>query len=1023
VTPFAQDPGAADGSSAGNSLQTPASSSLEKRELVTLPGPLLFFQRMAAISRKATPEEVLPFLARNVVVDGYHNVNDDNRKPTEFLKLLQAYLGQARELQGMADAEGHIRVSGCADAQPLLQALGYRLRTPCGPDTSVEVLDPKRAFLTVDAGFPLVDLEEALRDGKPFQYEFGTSSLPVLFSQNEWAWKDQNLIDAILGDPALARLYWALSRLDEETQQALRQSPGLQRLVPLAPILDFYGSHLVVRRGRVVVPGGTAGEPAWRSLVGADPSSPDEFLVKLLERDQGWLAAFFDALSFVPREKQSYFNDTGRLKRFYEALRGKDSGSPARTVFRPTANLYLLTSRLVLDENGKPDVPGGLEVWKEIFRRKSDSKLVRDWAKRSNGWNQPEHLLEALFSLSRVPVDEGPLQIYLQLTEIDRRRAPGQGLGVQAVRLMAEKFTRFRHQYLLFTEFPELDDASISRFLSIADILDRVRDDRVRANAMGLFQANVGLWQIFARQEQIPRNNLNASFQRVLQPFANVKNSEQAFDAGRTALQELWLAAGGASSPTHSEMIAMLAGPPQSSSAGQQMHQEVSDRLRSAFDDQRLVPLDTLLGLADGLQQLAQGQAMSDSLIRMAGALREFELPQPMFTRRERTEWASGLQHNPYTSLQTRVDLTKVIAQPNRSAKDLAEARGMLAPFLRDTLVGFNYIYYEPPGAQMIRSNPLLVRSHNFAQEMTMKGDEVWQTPRVLGRGWSASGGAHLVGSMADLPYVLAQLEQDFIVPENVQSLIWADLVPTILTSAALPRWWQVSENELRAVALYQQLGEDLLAASIREEAARSKVLNLLWDYLLPSRLGRLERFLQAGQADQAVALLMPSELFVLGSSIARSEPAFAESSGEAGRQLVALIRDFPDQVNPDRVARDFGVPHPMLAQTYARELIATKPLPTFLGYSSRLLAECWESSNLYWARLAVEKNQPPAALHRLVPMLTHRMVEKIFATHLEDWPAVLRAMREAGEEFLAGRPAPGVPMEAAEAAEIHTLP
>ena len=58
----------------------------------------------------------------------------------------------------------------------------------------------------------------------------------------------------------------------------------------------------------------------------------------------------------------------------------------------------------------------------------------------------------------------------------------------------------------------------------------------------------------------------------------------------------------------------------------------------------------------------------------------------------------------------------------------------------------------------------------------------------------------------------------------------------------------------------------------------------------------------------------------------------------------------------------------------------------------------------MYWARLAVEKGYPPSALHTVVPTLTHRMVEKIFATHLEDWPAVLRALRETGEEFRVGR-------------------
>jgi hypothetical protein len=364
--------------------------------------------------------------------------------------------------------------------------------------------------------------------------------------------------------------------------------------------------------------------------------------------------------------------------------------------------------------------------------------------------------------------------------------------------------------------------------------------------------------------------------------------------------------------------------------------------------------------------------------------------------------------------LQTRTDISKVIAGSSKKPEDLTEARGMLTPFLRDSLVGLNYAYYEPPGAQMIRNNPLFVRSHNFSGQMTMKGDEVWQTPRVLGRGWSASGGAHLAGSISDLPYVLAQVEQDFIVPENVQSLIWADLVPTILTSAILPRWWRVTPNELRAVALYQQLGEDLVAAAASDQAVRQKAVEVLWDYMLPNRLGQFEQSLRAGRAEDAQSLLMPSELFALGATFFQQDPDRATASGQAGHELSELARQSPSEVSWERISRDFGVPHPMLAQTYARELLARKPFPTFLGYSSRLLAESWESSNLYWARLAVERGYPPSALHTVVPALTHRMVEKIFATHLEDWPAVLRALRETGEEFRVGKIAALPQIEAA---------
>ncbi|MBI4460869.1 MAG: hypothetical protein HY648_12535, partial [Acidobacteria bacterium] len=63
-----------------------------------------------------------------------------------------------------------------------------------------------------------------------------------------------------------------------------------------------------------------------------------------------------------------------------------------------------------------------------------------------------------------------------------------------------------------------------------------------------------------------------------------------------------------------------------------------------------------------------------------------------------------------------------------------------------------------------------------------------------------------------------------------------------------------------------------------------------------------------------------------------------------------------------------------------------------------------WESTNLYWARLAEERGYGPELLNSVIPMLTQRMAEKIFASHLEDWPALLRALRETGEEFRLGK-------------------
>src|SRR3989338_6535306 len=125
------------------SLSAPATTAPMNRSRIRIPGPLLAFLRMAAISQKTTPEEVLPFLARNVVVEGYQYWQDKARKPTEFLKLLKDYLQQARELQTLAGSEGVLRVTNCAEADRLGPGLGFPFRTPSRPGPALETADPE----------------------------------------------------------------------------------------------------------------------------------------------------------------------------------------------------------------------------------------------------------------------------------------------------------------------------------------------------------------------------------------------------------------------------------------------------------------------------------------------------------------------------------------------------------------------------------------------------------------------------------------------------------------------------------------------------------------------------------------------------------------------------------------------------------------------------------------------------------------------------------------------------------------
>jgi DNA-binding transcriptional regulator YdaS (Cro superfamily) len=257
---------------------------------------------------------------------------------------------------------------------------------------------------------------------------------------------------------------------------------------------------------------------------------------------------------------------------------------------------------------------------------------------------------------------------------------------------------------------------------------------------------------------------------------------------------------------------------------------------------------------------------------------------------------------------------------------------------------------------------------------------------------------------LADLPYVLAQVEQDFIVPENVQALIWDELVPTLMTSAVLPRWWGVTRNEMHAVTLYQRSGEELLGAAARNEKLRQQVMAIFGDLMAPQRAERIEKALRGGRVEEIMPEMLPAETFYLAAEFRRHDPEEGDSWGAAGKELESLSRQYPQETSLERLSGDFGVPHPALARSYSLELRKGKILPSLAGYGSRLLAESWDSNNLYWARLADELGYSPAALNQMVPHATLRMVEKIFASNLDDWPALLRAMRETGEELRQGR-------------------
>jgi hypothetical protein len=379
---------------------------------------------------------------------------------------------------------------------------------------------------------------------------------------------------------------------------------------------------------------------------------------------------------------------------------------------------------------------------------------------------------------------------------------------------------------------------------------------------------------------------------------------------------------------------------------------------------------------------------------RLSSRISEIQLPRSALSGVEKNALAFGYWTEKHIEEQRRTNLRAVIERAGGDAAKLKDARGYLSPFLRDTLVAYNYAHYAPPGAQVLYTNPLFVRSHDF---LGVQGsNHTWKSTELFGTGWPSNGGGRLVGSLTGLPYALAEAEQNFLVPSQTQALIWGDLVPQMILSAKIPRWWNVSRSQMRWVALQIRYAKSELAGAALDAGLRQQVLDALAKQASPARTLQVGNLLERGEVAAAMEKITPSELFLMGTELSA---AHQNEDNAALRELRTIAREDPARVSPRAISIAFGTPKPTLANSYQPELLHLRTFPTLMGYSSRIMAESWESNTLYWVELADEMHVAPSQLNVRIPEWTQQLVERIFASHLEDWPAVLRSLRMVGDD------------------------
>lgn len=968
--------------------------------LIEVPGPMRGFSRMAALAPDVPPDEMLLALARNVVTNGYQAVTGaESLDQTEYLKLVLRYLSQARELDKFAGDAKTIQIDNCESEKTgeLLKILGFRLRGACGGDVVLETVNASRAFLAMDSGFPLAQLEQSLRTNRPFSHDFKPTRIPVIFSSDYWlSAKEKSageFIDVFLNDPSMCRLYLGLAKLDPETAEDVRKSMPLQRIRAFAHVFDFFGGMFRVRNGVATVPGGERSAAAWADLAGVAPDKGVAFLEKIVTKDDGWLASYFDSLSRLSGPSLEYLADPVRLKRFYAALRGKvTSPGPARPVFRANTDLMMLTTRLNV-ENGQVHMPGNLGIWKTYFAEHSISKIDAKLSKAAPGWSTSDDLIEALFGLSRKSVENEPLKVFLALSDFDRRRP--KPIEAATVERMVHEFKVYGSQNSILSEDPDLPDASILRYFDAVRAIETIRDNTIRANAAGVFQSLAGLWQILYRNHEMAPGKSEAAMDAIAGLFQKPKSSSpDTFDSGRAGLEALLAACGiPAGSNPQEKMLDLLGG--SLTPADTDTHATLVAELGRIFEAQKLISLKVLFDLDDQLALLAKGEKPDTALLnRLAAKVTDLNLPKSSLSPVERMSSAFGYWVDHHIDSERKLSFRALLDKAQGSPDRIRELRGQLTPAFRDSMVGLVYAYYAPPGAQILYTNPLFVRSHDFIGIQVIS--QTWRLAEVVGAGWPSNAGGRLVGSLAGLPYALAEAEQNFLIPSREQALIWGDLVPQMLVGSKAERWWNVTPSQVRWVALHTRLGESVIAEAALDPGDRAQATAMLERYAPPARVRRVEVALAGGEVAAALELVTPAELYLVG---LQSSAQHLDPTGFLDGEIRRLAAAEPKFCNEQAISEVFGTPKPTLTHSYVPQLLNLRTFPTLMGYSSRILAESWESNNLFFAALSDELMLPPSQLNLLIPEWTKRSLEHIFATHLEDWPALLRAMRATADE------------------------
>jgi len=235
-----------------------------------------------------------------------------------------------------------------------------------GPRTAGLLSDLKAMSLRAE-GLPAISTD------KGGEAEF----LPTLLPPTSWEQAVfgrrvplETLAPAILADRGAALLYYGLFALDEKTLAFFAGHPSLVASIARDPAaFAAFADGIVVHDGRMVLPGGAPLAALWEDLAGAPPNDPERFIERLLQRDEGRLAWFLNAVSGLDGDHQALA--CLHLSQLYETFSTFDrtAWSIPRAPFTrwSVVDPEFVLQRLAVAPGGGLAPPRDRGLWRRVF--------------------------------------------------------------------------------------------------------------------------------------------------------------------------------------------------------------------------------------------------------------------------------------------------------------------------------------------------------------------------------------------------------------------------------------------------------------------------------------------------------------------------------------------------------------------------------------------------------------------------------------------------------------------------------